>query len=87
MVKVIPSRHGLKGCKFCFDLSRLSLAMAPLTQASGLSCDQTDVAPPARFPRLPGLASSKAGEVYHPVDKPSGQIRSTLARADIKARL
>lgn len=40
-----------------------------------------------RFPRLPGLTSSKAGEVYHPVDKPSGQIRSTLARADIKARL
>jgi len=40
-----------------------------------------------RFPRIPGLASSKAGEVYHPVDKPSGQIRSTLARADIKARL
>jgi len=41
----------------------------------------------SKFPRIPGLTSSKAGEVYSPVDKPSGQIISTLARADLKAKL
>lgn len=40
-----------------------------------------------RFPRIPGLTTSGTGEVYHPVDKPSGQIRSTLARSDLRARL
>jgi len=41
----------------------------------------------SKFSRIPGLTNSNAGEVYSPVDKPSGQIRSTLARADIKAKL
>lgn len=41
----------------------------------------------SRFPRIPGLAGSKAGEVYNPVDKPSGQIKSTLARTDITSKL
>jgi len=41
----------------------------------------------SRFSGIPGLTDSKAGEVYHPVDKPSGQIKSTLARKDIISKL
>jgi len=35
----------------------------------------------SRFPQITGLAASK-GEVYEPLDKPSGTIRSTLVRKE-----
>jgi len=41
----------------------------------------------SKFTRIPGLKDSAAGEVYGPVDKPSGQIKSTLGRADLKSSL
>ena len=55
----------------------------------------------SKFTRIPGLKDSTAGEakpyslflqtrcpkVYGPVDKPSGQIKSTLGRADLKSSL
>jgi len=41
----------------------------------------------SRFPRIPGLMAAGAGSVYSPVDKPSGMITSTLARADLRSRL
>jgi len=40
-----------------------------------------------RFPRIPGLTGKGSGEVYAPVDKPSGQIKSTLSRDMIRAKL
>jgi len=41
----------------------------------------------SKFTRIPGLKDSTAGEVMGPVDKPSGQIKSTLGRAELKSSL
>jgi len=41
----------------------------------------------SKFPRLPGLSEKCSGDVYNPVDKPSGQITSTLARAMLTSKL
>jgi len=41
----------------------------------------------SKFPRIPGLDGKCSGDVYHPVDKPSGQIKSTLARGMITSKL
>jgi len=41
----------------------------------------------SKFPRIPGLEGKGSGDVYHPVDKPSGQITSTLARGMITSKL
>ena len=35
-------------------------------------------------PLTPGLTGEASGEVFHPVDKPSGLIRSTLSRKSKK---
>ena len=35
-------------------------------------------------PLIPGLTGEASGEVFHPVDKPSGLIRSTLSRKSKK---
>merc|ERR1739846_89445 len=41
----------------------------------------------SKFPRIPGLNEKCSGDVYNPVDKPSGQITSTLARAMLTSKL
>ena len=43
----------------------------------------------SKFKRIPGLTgtNSGSGEVYNPVDKPSGHITSTLSRQSLKAKL
>jgi len=43
----------------------------------------------SKFKRLPGLTgtNSGSGEVYNPVDKPSGHIMSTMSRQSLKAKL
>eukprot|EP00092_Neocalanus_flemingeri_P045093 GFUD01050234.1.p1 GENE.GFUD01050234.1~~GFUD01050234.1.p1 ORF type:complete len:307 (-),score=97.24 GFUD01050234.1:119-1039(-) len=41
----------------------------------------------SKFPRIPGLEGKCSGDVYLPVDKPSGQITSTLARGMITSKL
>jgi len=41
----------------------------------------------SKFPRIPGLKEQCSGDVYNPVDKPSGQIKSTLHRGMIQSRL
>ena len=42
----------------------------------------------SKFTRIPGLVGEGAGgQVYSPVDKPSGHIMSTLARQDLAAKL
>jgi len=41
----------------------------------------------SKFPRIPGLDGKCSGDVYHPVDKPSGQITSTLTRGMITSKL
>ena len=35
-------------------------------------------------PLIPGLTGEASGKVFHPVDKPSGLIRSTLSRKSKK---
>jgi len=41
----------------------------------------------SKFPRIPGLKEQCSGDVYNPVDKPSGQIKSTLHRGMIQSKL
>ena len=41
----------------------------------------------SKFKKIPGLTGKCSGEVYHPVDKPSGHITSTLSRQSIKPKL
>merc|ERR1739844_81481 len=41
----------------------------------------------SKFPRIPGLKEKCSGDVYNPVDKPSGQITSTLARSMLTSKL
>merc|ERR1712215_569727 len=41
----------------------------------------------SKFPRIPGLEGKMSGDVYLPVDKPSGQITSTLSRTQITSKL
>lgn len=41
----------------------------------------------SKFKRIPGLLDKTGGEVYNPVDKPSGHITSTLARQDLRAKM
>jgi len=41
----------------------------------------------SKFKKMPELTGKCSGEVYNPVDKPSGQITSTLARDNIKSKL
>jgi len=41
----------------------------------------------SKFPRIPGLEGKMSGDVYAPVDKPSGQITSTLSRTQITSKL
>ena len=42
----------------------------------------------SKFSALPELASKEcSGRVFHPVDKPSGQISSTLARSQTTSKL
>jgi len=39
----------------------------------------------SKFTRIPGIKDSAAGEVFSPFDKPSGVIKSTLGRVDMKS--
>jgi len=41
----------------------------------------------SKFKKLPELTGECSGEVYNPVDKPSGLITSTLARENIQSKL
>jgi len=41
----------------------------------------------SKFPKIPELAEKCSGDVYHLVDKPSGQITSTLSRGMITSKL
>ena len=42
----------------------------------------------SKFKRMPELSSTKgSGDVYNPVDKPSGHITSTLSRQSLVSKL
>merc|ERR1711988_1403989 len=41
----------------------------------------------SKFKRIPGLLDKTGGEVYNPVDKPSGHISSALARQDLRSKM
>ena len=42
----------------------------------------------SKFKKMPDLATSRAsGDVYNPVDKPSGHITSTLSRQSLRSKL
>ena len=41
----------------------------------------------SKFSRMPELTGECSGEVYNPVDKPSGHIVSTLARDNVQSKL
>jgi len=41
----------------------------------------------SKFARIPGLSGKCSGDVYNPVDKPSGQITSTLHRGMVQSKL